>query len=142
MRIWSLHPQYLDAKGLVALWRETLLAKNVLEEKTKGYKNHPQLIRFKQSKNALLAINFYLKIVWEEACKRNYNFDNKKFLEVGFVEKINVNSGQVKFETTHLQNKLKERDPKLYKQQMGIENLELHPLFHLIDGEIEDWERI
>jgi len=30
MRLWSLHPRYLDAKGLVALWREGLLAQKVL----------------------------------------------------------------------------------------------------------------
>jgi len=53
MRIWSLHPKYLDAKGLVALWRETLLAKNVLEGKTTGYRNHPQLERFKRTDNAI-----------------------------------------------------------------------------------------
>lgn len=47
MRIWSLHPKYLDTKGLVALWRETLLAQHVLSGKTKRYKNHPQLARFK-----------------------------------------------------------------------------------------------
>ncbi len=56
MRLWSIHPMYLDSKGLVALWREALLAQNVLLEKTKGYKNHPQLIRFRASKNALGAI--------------------------------------------------------------------------------------
>jgi len=38
MRLWTIHPKYLDAKGLVALWRETLLAKHVLEGKTPGYK--------------------------------------------------------------------------------------------------------
>lgn len=37
MRIWSLHPSYLDAKGLVALWRETLLAQKVLLGATVGY---------------------------------------------------------------------------------------------------------
>jgi len=46
MRIWSLHPKYLDAKGLVALWRDALLARHVLQGKTTGYKNHPQLNRF------------------------------------------------------------------------------------------------
>lgn len=43
MRLWSLHPQYLDAKGLVALWREGLLAQAVLAGQTRGYKRHPQL---------------------------------------------------------------------------------------------------
>ena len=49
MRLWSVHPKYLDSKGLVALWREALLAKQVLEGGTKGYRNHPQLDRFKKS---------------------------------------------------------------------------------------------
>jgi hypothetical protein len=31
MRLWSLHPRYLDAKGLQAVWREGLLAKKVLQ---------------------------------------------------------------------------------------------------------------
>ncbi|MFO7790471.1 MAG: pyrimidine dimer DNA glycosylase/endonuclease V, partial [Bacteroidales bacterium] len=79
MRIWSLHPQYLDAKGLVALWRETLLAKHVLEGITKGYKHHPQLMRFRQVEKPADAIHYYLEIVWEEAGKRNYNFDKNKF---------------------------------------------------------------
>ncbi len=142
MRIWSLHPQYLDAKGLVALWRETLLAKNVLEEKTKGYKNHPQLIRFKQSENALQSINFYLKIVWEEACNRNYNFNKSKFVDVVSIEKITVNSGQLKFEMNHLLAKLKKRDPKSYKQVKDTSSCKIHPLFKLVDGKIENWERI
>jgi hypothetical protein len=70
MRIWSLHPKYLDTKGLVALWRETLLAKHVLENKTKGYRNHPQLNRFKTCTNPLHAINYYLSVVHEEAERR------------------------------------------------------------------------
>jgi hypothetical protein len=51
MRIWSLHPTLLDTKGLVALWREALLAKHVLSGSTIGYQNHPQLKRFKSSPN-------------------------------------------------------------------------------------------
>jgi len=66
MRIWSIHPKYLDTKGLVALWRENLLAKNVLEHNTRGYKNHPQLIRSKNSGTPLQAINHYLAAVYQE----------------------------------------------------------------------------
>ena len=43
MRLWSIHPRYLDSMGLVALWREALLAQAVLRGETKGYKFHPQL---------------------------------------------------------------------------------------------------
>ena len=112
MRIWSLHPKYLDTKGLVALWRETLLAKKVLEHKTKGYKEHPQLIRFKASTHPVNAFNFYLETVWLEAKKRNYNFDKSKFVEITDIEKLNVNSGQLDFEKSHLLKKLKFRDEK------------------------------
>ncbi|MGH2666461.1 pyrimidine dimer DNA glycosylase/endonuclease V [Flavobacterium sp.] len=70
MRIWSLHPKYLDTKALVALWRETLLAKHVLEGKTKGYKNHPQLNRFKEAKYPIDSINQYLSEVYFEAVNK------------------------------------------------------------------------
>ena len=86
MRIWSLHPKYLDTKALVALWRETLLAKKVLEGKTIGYKNHPQLFRFKKSVVALDAINYYLQFVWIEAENRSYNFNKDKFIEIVSIE--------------------------------------------------------
>ena len=75
MRLWSIHPKYLDAKGLVALWREGLLAQNVLLGNTKGYKNHPQLIRFKNSENPYGAIAEYLRYVVNEADNRGYNFN-------------------------------------------------------------------
>ncbi|MFN3505685.1 MAG: pyrimidine dimer DNA glycosylase/endonuclease V, partial [Caldimicrobium sp.] len=60
MRLWSIHPMYLDARGLVALWREALLARKVLIGETSGYRNHPQLVRFKRSASPLDAINRYL----------------------------------------------------------------------------------
>ena len=78
MRIWSIHPKYLDSKGLVALWREALLAKNVLEGKTKGYRNHPQLLRFKKAINPVESINYYLVGVYEEAVKKGYQFNKEK----------------------------------------------------------------
>ena len=110
MRIWSLHPKYLDAKGIVALWRETLLAKNVHENKTKGYKHHPQLDRFKKSKVPVAAINLYLSYVYEEAVKRGYNFDKKKFSRSNKRMKLKVMSGQMDYEVKHLLKKLKVRD--------------------------------
>src|SRR6202008_1143087 len=98
MRIWSLHPKYLDAKGLVALWRETLLAKHVLEGKTKGYKNHPQLDRFKKCKSPTEAINQYLLDVYKEAVERGYNFDRKKITLKGKRSKLKVNNKQLDYE--------------------------------------------
>lgn len=67
MRLWSLHPKYLDVKGLVALWREGLLARAVLKGKTKGYTNHTQLIRFKKQKNPVLFLDTFLNQVYLES---------------------------------------------------------------------------
>jgi hypothetical protein len=142
MRLWSIHPQYLDAKGLVALWREALLAKKVLEGKTSGYKNHPQLNRFRTAKNPLNCINQYLSVVYYEAGKRGYHFDKNKiewnFISVG----LPVTIGQVKYETNHLLSKLKVRDRIRYNKLKEEGNILTHPLFKKTQGKIEDWEII
>src|ERR1051325_1135691 len=141
MRIWSLHPKYLDAKGLTALWRETLLAKHVLEGKTKGYKNHPQLNRFKKLKQPLHSINYYLFIVSEEAKTRGYNFDVSKISSFKR-SKITVTTGQIEYEIKHLLTKLKTRDPKRFKQYKKLQSFDSHPIFRVKDGAIESWEII
>lgn len=140
MRLWSLHPKYLDTKGLLALWRETLLAQNVLAGKTKGYKNHPQLNRFKAHEQPLELMASYLKAIHEEATCRGYNFDASKILKTGTVEKISVTNGQVEYEKVHLLKKLLVRDKKLYEQLRSTKKPELHSSFYEIDGSIEDWE--
>ena len=142
MRIWSMHPKYLDTKGLVALWRETLLAKNVLEGNTKGYKNHSQLNRFKEHEKPIDAINYYLKIVWQEAKKRNYNFDKSKFINVENLELIKLTDGQLNYEKEHLSSKLKLRNVSKFAELSSKEIIEYHPLFELVEGEVESWEII
>ncbi len=140
MRIWSLHPQYLDTKGLVALWRETLLAKNVLAGNTKGYKHHPQLKRFKNTKNPLDAINQYLSIVYEEALSRGYSFSRDK-IDWDFTStQIPVTDGQMRYEIQHLFKKLETRDPQKFSTTKSLSTLHPHPLFQIIEGEIEEWE--
>ncbi len=140
MRIWSLHPQHLDAKGLVALWRETLLAKHVLEGRTKGYTMHPQLTRFKQAKDPLAAINLYLAVVHAEASARGYSFDPSKFDAAAKHPKLPVTDGQLAYETTHLLNKLKVRDPERHNVVKRLPALAVHPLFTVVKGAVEDWE--
>lgn len=140
MRLWSIHPEYLDAKGLVALWREGLLAQKVLLGETRGYKNHPQLMRFKKSKNALGAIATYLRYVAEEAKKRGYRFNSEKILNKRINSKIFVTSGQIDYEFGHLLRKLKDRDPDLYNNIKNVKNIKLHPLFKKNNGNIEEWE--
>lgn len=142
MRIWSLHPKYLDSKGLVALWREVLLAKKVLEGNTKGYINHPQLNRFKKVQSPLDAIHQYLFEVHKEALKRNYKFDNSKFSDSFKKTKIAVTSGQVEYEAKHLAEKLKNRDTEKYHYFQKTNSIDVHPIFKVIEGGIEDWEII
>ncbi|MGQ0738570.1 MAG: pyrimidine dimer DNA glycosylase/endonuclease V [Bacteroidota bacterium] len=142
MRIWSLHPKYLDAKGLVALWRETLLAKNVLLNKTRGYKNHPQLNRFKKLKNPVDAIDQYLREVLKEAVSRGYKFNSDKISKPIRKIKMNVTSGQITYESAHLLKKLKLRDKKKYSQLKSLKHFEQHSVFRVVKGEIESWEAI
>jgi hypothetical protein len=141
MRIWSIHPKYLDTKGLVALWRETLLAKHVLEGKTKGYKNHPQLNRFKATANPVQSINQYLSEVYIEAIKRKYNFDKDKINWNFEPIKISVTKGQLEFEKIHLLKKLKFRDKNKYNEIVS-QKITTNPIFKIIDGEVENWEII
>lgn len=140
MRIWSLHPKYLDAKGMVALWRETLLAKKVLEGNTSGYKNHPQLNRFKNADKPLDAVNQYLSEVFYAASDRGYSFDKNKINWNFNPQKLTVTTGQIDFEKEHLQKKLQVRDALKYKELLPVEHPEIHPLFRLVTGKIEVWE--
>lgn len=142
MRLWSLHPKYLDTKGLLALWREALLAKKVLEGNTKGYKNHPQLNRFKSSPDPVLTINQYLKTIYDESCRRHYCFDKSKILDTKIDSAIPVTSGQIAYEYTHLKNKLVTRSPKNLDMLKESNNPELNPVFFLVAGEVENWEKV
>ena len=131
----------MDTKGLVALWRETLLAKNVLEEKTKGYKNHPQLMRFKNSISPLHTINKYLAEVYQESVARGYHFNKNKFNDYHEPVNLTVTRGQIEFEREHLLKKLKSRDIERYHRLLKEKNVEPHSLFKIIEGEIEAWEK-
>lgn len=140
MRIWSLHPGLLDAKGLVALWRETLLAQKVLAGNTRGYRNHPQLDRFKCQTDPLAAIGSYLIEVQQEAERRGYRFDASKILCRTEVPRIRVTDGQLAYELAHLRNKLKSRDEAAYERIATLLSPQPHPLFDMTSGEVEPWE--
>jgi len=143
MRLWSIHPKYLDNKGLVAVWRESLLAKKVLEGKTKGYKNHPQLKRFKDSNSPILLINQYLLFIFNESQNRGYKFDKTKINIIESIEelKIKVTNKQIEYEYQHLLHKLTVRDLKRFEQIKKIKQIDPNPLFEIKEGEIEDWEK-
>lgn len=141
MRLWSLHPKYLDRQGLTALWRESLLAQAVLRGATRGYRNHPQLERFKQHTATLSAIALYLQGVHGEAKARGYAFDESKIRPVRKSMSLVVTSGQMAYEWEHLLNKLKARSPVLYRKWRHTEAPEPHPLFKVHPGDVEPWER-
>jgi len=141
MRLWSLHPKYLDYQGLVALWREALLAQAVLRGETRGYRNHPQLERFKNHAAPLAAISLYLRDIHSEAVARGYAFDKSKIKPVRKAVALTVTAGQMEFEWKHLLAKLKVRNPGFYRKWRGIEAPEAHPIFCVHPGEIETWER-
>lgn len=142
MRIWSVHPKYLDAKGLVALWREGLLAQAVLSGRTSGYKNHPQLLRFKAQSDPVRTIGAYLHVVYLEAQARGYKFDRSKINSTSRKIKISVTRSQLEYEFRHLKQKLKRRDVHKYKSLARVDKILAHPLFRKISGPIESWEVI
>jgi hypothetical protein len=141
VRLWSLNPKYLDAQGLVALWREGLLAQAVLAGKTRGYKHHPQLIRFLESASPRTCMAEYLKVVQAEGEQRGYRFDVTKIGSGGKVDSLHVTAGQLEFEWEHLMAKLRVRSRKWMRGLRDVEVPEPHPLFVVIAGEVEAWEK-
>lgn len=141
MRLWSVHPKYLDRAGLTAVWRESLLAQHVLRGQTRGYKNHPQLLRFKQQEDPVGAVATYLEGIAAEAARRTYQFNADKIDVRRSTNKIPVTRGQVEYEWQHLLTKLQRRAPELYKKWSATVEPEAHPLFYVVDGKVEEWEK-
>ena len=142
MRIWSLHPKYLDRLGLLACWQETLLAQKVLQGNTKGYKNHPQLIRFRDCPDPLVSIATYLVSMADEAEARGFTFNRSKITPGRVNYQLMVSRGQILYEWAHLKAKLSRRDPDRLAQISGFEMPESHPLFEVVTGDIEPWEKL
>lgn len=142
MRIWSLHPQYLDARGLVALWREALLAQAVLGGATRGYRHHPQLARFRRHASPAGAIAEYLRVVHEEALERGYAFNRALIGPASTAGRMAVARGQLEHEWAHLKAKLTGRDPQRAVSLDAVVSPMPHPLFRVVPGGIERWESI
>lgn len=140
MRLWSLHPRYLDARGLVALWREALLAQAVLSGRTRGYTRHPQLTRFRAAPSPESAIARYLQGVHDESERRGYRFDAAKIGAAVEGDSLPVTRGQVRYEWNHLLAKLRVRDPARFADLQVLSRPRTHPLFHLVPGPVAPWE--
>ena len=142
MRLWTVHPRYLDTKGLLAAWREGLLAQKVLQNKTRGYRSHPQLRRFKSSPDPTGAIAGYLRGIYSEAVNRGYKFSADKISSAEFGGRIACTQGQLLYEWNHLKGKMRSRDARRYREMEDIAEPEPHPVFDIIEGDIEEWEII
>lgn len=53
---------------------------------------------------------------------------------------MTVKVGQLDYEFAHLMNKLRQRDLERYHLFQDEKNPQQHPLFEIIQGEIESWE--
>lgn len=142
MRLWSLHPLYFDHAGLLALWREALLAQKVLSGETRGYQNHPQLIRFRQHDDPAAAISTYLEHIYREAEHRGWHFDRTKIAGGLTDHQIPVSEGQMRYEHELLKRKLKIRNYTWYKVLSFVSDPKPHPLFVIVPGDVEEWEKI
>jgi len=144
MRLWSLHPVYLDWKGLGGEGREGLLAQAVLLGRTKGWRNHPQLDRFRAHQDPVAAIGYYLLKVHEEATSRGYSYNFSKIVEpLDEISRIELTDGQLRYELGILSERLGNRDPewlKVIRREHRDDPLRPHPLFKVVEGEIEPWE--
>jgi len=143
MRLWSISAEYLDPIGLVALWREGLLGRSALVRGRGAYYNHPQLLRFKRSKDPLLYLDTYLNFVWEEGKRRGYDFDRGKIGSKAdeFVP-LTVTRGQVEYEWGLLIAKLSLRNRAWLDRLKSLKDVKVNPLFVKVDGPIEEWEKV
>jgi hypothetical protein len=141
VRIWSLHPKYLDRAGLTAAWREALLAQKVLQGGTRGYRHHPQLARFRSHPDPEAAIGAFLRGLKEEASTRGYRFDGTKIAVAREPEILEVTTGQIAFELRHLVAKLERRAPERLDAVAMVGSPMAHPLFRVVDGLVAEWER-
>lgn len=124
--------------------------------KTKYY-NHPQLDRFKTKDGVIIKsgtryLSTYLGYILNYANnKRKCNYNNSSISLIPFdinqMEKLTITKGQLKYEYDYLQSKLLKSNIKKCREnnELLIYNsglqIEPHPIFTVIDGGIEPWEK-
>ncbi|MGC5617306.1 pyrimidine dimer DNA glycosylase/endonuclease V [Georgenia sp. Z1491] len=145
MRLWSLHPRYLDRQGLTAAWREALLAQSVVIKGGGGYANHPQVERFRSQADPLAALGEYLAGIADEAHARGYRFDAAKIRtppgDASGPPAMTVTTGQLALEWQHLLGKLQRRSPDVHARLAGVEHPDPHPSLVEVPGPVATWER-
>lgn len=138
MRLWSIHPDLLDRAALVAGWREGLLAQKVLRGLTTGYRNHPQLDRFRALPDPVAGVATWLHGLADAADARGYRFDRTRVILPPGPERLPLTEGQLALEWAHLRAKVTERDPDWLDRLVTPRP---HPMFDLAPGPVAVWER-
>ena len=111
--------------------------------RTRGYKHHPQLQRFRGAADPVAFIAGYLRVVAEEAASRGYAFDAARIVVTSSpVRPIAETKGQLLYEWEHLGRKLARRSPEWYRDRVTGARPSAHPLFRIVAGGVRDWERI
>jgi hypothetical protein len=141
MRLWTIHPKYLDAKGLVALWREALLAQRVLQGLDARLPASPQLSRFLATRQPAAALAGYLAVVHQEASRRGYSFDAGKIGRDRFRDRIVEMKDQLLYEWEHLQRKLAARNPARLRDGRPVAAPEPQ-LFRIVRGKVRAWQKV
>lgn len=141
VRLWSVHPRYLDPAGLCGLWREALLAQAVVGGEKKGYRRHPQARRVLEERDPRGAIRSYLRGVWEEGCRRGYRLDPRRIAWWDREARMTVPRGQLEYELVLLAVKLEARAPCLAGRLPSLEDVLPHPALDVAEGGLAWWER-
>jgi hypothetical protein len=119
-----------------------LLAREVLRGRTKGYRQHPQLKRFRLCGTPCSAVNRYLAVVCAEALSCGYKFDHYKLGRDVSVQRISATDGQLQYEWRWLLEKLRRRSPLVYRHHLEVSAPSVHPLFRVVPGPVAEWEHV
>lgn len=132
MRLWSIHPKYLDKHALIALWREGLLAQKALSGKGLVDEANVQLVRFKKSANPVRAIGSYLSFVASEGAKQGCKLNHERILQPNFEAKfMTTDVAQMELEVEQLKARMKTRNKDKFKLLTDVHKFEANPVFTL-----------
>ena len=140
MRLWSLHPRYLDPQG----WSrcgETLLARKVLRGETRGYRHHPQLQRFREARDPQSAIDAYLP----RSTPRRRRAATRSTRTSSMPTRARKDPGRARATRRarmgHLIAQARVAQPGAHVRWRELQRPRTHPSFRVVAGGVADWER-
>jgi hypothetical protein len=86
MQLWTLHPKHLDVRGLVALWREALLAQKILCGATRGYRFDASKIGVRRIRWKMTETRGQLLYEWRHLKRKLKRRDVKKYRDLLLVK--------------------------------------------------------